>query len=164
MCDYSLQTIPNRLAVEGETLVTHRFPTYSIGMASAVELEPPALSEREPAVRRSWWASLKKWMNPPPLREKITAVCVAPGARLRVGQLPKYFRDEYGVEAMEEVRFDERTANAQEYRDVIRFGNGKAVLLQNFPEGIHFVVLSLESTESDAMVERRPEAVWPWLH
>ena len=26
MCDYSLQGLPNRLAVEGEKLVTHRFP------------------------------------------------------------------------------------------------------------------------------------------
>jgi hypothetical protein len=65
---------------------------------------------------------------------------------------------------MEEVRFDERTANAQEYRDVIRFRNGKTVLLQNFPEGVHFVVLSLESTEADVVVERTPEALWPWVH
>jgi len=26
MCDYSLAGIPNRLAVEGEQLVVHRFP------------------------------------------------------------------------------------------------------------------------------------------
>jgi hypothetical protein len=26
MCDYSLAGVPNRLAVEGEELVVHRFP------------------------------------------------------------------------------------------------------------------------------------------
>ena len=34
MCDYSLTGIPNRLAVEGEELVVHRFRTGSLGLAS----------------------------------------------------------------------------------------------------------------------------------
>ena len=34
MCDYSLMAVPNRLAQEGEDLVTHRFPTGSLGLAS----------------------------------------------------------------------------------------------------------------------------------
>jgi hypothetical protein len=32
MCDYSLAGVPNRLAVEGEQLVVHRFPTGSVGL------------------------------------------------------------------------------------------------------------------------------------
>ena len=38
MCDYSLCGIPNRLAVEGEELVVHRFSTGSMGMASLADL------------------------------------------------------------------------------------------------------------------------------
>jgi hypothetical protein len=35
MCDYSLAHFPNRLAVEGEQLIVHRFDTLSIGLAPA---------------------------------------------------------------------------------------------------------------------------------
>jgi hypothetical protein len=38
MCDYSLGGIQNRLAVEGEELVVHRFPTHSNGLASPSNL------------------------------------------------------------------------------------------------------------------------------
>jgi len=34
MCDYSLAGNPNRLAVEGEELVVHPFPTGALGLAS----------------------------------------------------------------------------------------------------------------------------------
>jgi hypothetical protein len=34
MCDYSLAGIPNRLAVEGEELVVHRFTMGPLGLAS----------------------------------------------------------------------------------------------------------------------------------
>jgi hypothetical protein len=37
MCDYSLGGLPNRLAVDGEELIVHRFPTHSIGLASAAD-------------------------------------------------------------------------------------------------------------------------------
>jgi hypothetical protein len=38
MCDYSLMTIPNRLAVSGEELIVHRFEAGSVGLASAFDL------------------------------------------------------------------------------------------------------------------------------
>lgn len=56
MCDYSLAHIPNRLAVEGEQLVVHRFETHTLGLT--------------PAHRRLWDILLHP--NPP-------AVCVPPG-------------------------------------------------------------------------------------
>ena len=40
MCDYSLANVPNRLAVEGEQLVLHRFSGGSIGLTSPAELAP----------------------------------------------------------------------------------------------------------------------------
>src|SRR5437867_2983517 len=43
MCDYSLMVIPNRLAEEGEELVTHRFWTGSLGFASPLDMCKAAL-------------------------------------------------------------------------------------------------------------------------
>jgi hypothetical protein len=34
MCDYSLLHFPNRLAVNGEELIVHRFSSGSIGLAA----------------------------------------------------------------------------------------------------------------------------------
>lgn len=39
MCDYSLAEYKTRLAVEGETLVTHRFSTGTVGLVSRGELQ-----------------------------------------------------------------------------------------------------------------------------
>ena len=68
MCDYSLHAVPNRLAVEGEELVTFRFPTSSIGLASPADLEKANCQVNTTGVGRSWWSVLKSWLNPPPLR------------------------------------------------------------------------------------------------
>jgi len=35
MCDYSLAHFPNRLAVEGEQLIVHRFDSGTLGLAPA---------------------------------------------------------------------------------------------------------------------------------
>ena len=48
MCDYSLAGIPNRLAVEGEELAVHRFPTGSIGLASPSTTYRCGLASRQP--------------------------------------------------------------------------------------------------------------------
>ena len=160
MCEYSLHAIPNRLAVEGEVLITHRFMTYTLGLAAAAELESVSRKNPEPESSRSWWTSLKTWLNPPPEKE-VTAVCIPPGARLWVDQVPRYVREELGIGCVEEVTFDQRSANAYEYRDVIRFRNGRSVLLQDLPERVRFEVLSLASTEPAVAAERKPEAPWP---
>ena len=39
MCDYSLMMIPNRLAIEGEELVAHRFQNGSTGMLSCGDFD-----------------------------------------------------------------------------------------------------------------------------
>jgi len=161
MCDYSLHAVPNRLAVEGEALITHRFQTYTIGLASAAEMESLSCANREPESSRSWWASFKNWLNPPPPDTNVTAVCIPPGARLLVHQVPKYVRAEFDIGSQEEVTFDELSANAYEYRDIIRFRNGRSVLLQDLPERVRFEVLSLASTEPSVAAERKAEVPWP---
>lgn len=150
MCDYSLHAVPNRLAVEGEELVTFRFPTSSIGLASPADLAKAACG-RTPAAGTSWWTAFKAWLNPPPLpSEKIPAVCIPPGARLRIQEIPQDLQKELGTAAAEEVVFVELSASAYRYRDGIRFQNGREILLQYLDEGLHFDVLSLAGTEAAA--------------
>src|SRR6266581_6319604 len=38
MCDYSLMSLPNRLAVCGDELIVHRFELGAIGLASAADV------------------------------------------------------------------------------------------------------------------------------
>jgi hypothetical protein len=64
MCDYSLAGIPNRLAEEGERLMVCRFSAGSIGLTSDASL----------------WRSLFK---------ETPAVCVPPGARLLLRDIPR---------------------------------------------------------------------------
>ena len=43
MCDYSLVSLPNRLAKEGNHLVVHQFPTGTLGLIEAPrEVRTPA--------------------------------------------------------------------------------------------------------------------------
>ena len=54
MCDYSLAGISNRLAVESEELVIHRFHTGSIGLASPCTSVPRWWSAKQtPAVEQA---------------------------------------------------------------------------------------------------------------
>lgn len=149
MCDYSLHAIPNRLAVEGEELVTHRFPTSSIGLASPVDLEKiNRVRQRLCDGQTSWWGVIKSWLNPPPLRtERVPAVCIPPGARLKMRSIPKDLQRELNIGAVEDVTFVELSASAYRYRDGVRFSNGREILLQYLEEGIAMDVVSLGSAE-----------------
>jgi hypothetical protein len=148
MCDYSLHAVPNRLAIEGEELITHRFPTSSIGLASPADFEKATRTRHTPETGTSWWAVVKSWLNPPPLRaEKVCAVCIPPGARLRIPEVPQELQRELGVGRSEEVVFVELSASAYRYRDGIRFANGREILLQYLDEGLRMEVLSLAGTE-----------------
>ena len=103
MCDYSLMTIPNRLAEEGEDLVAHTFPTGSIGFASPRDVcrtNPPR------AQPQGFWPALKKYLRP--ARPPVPAVCVPPGAHLMLQDIPTRLRHDLGVDAVEEVTFTQR--------------------------------------------------------
>jgi hypothetical protein len=143
MCDYSLHTFPNRLAVDGEDLVVHRFAAGSLGLASPADLAPPIPA----ASAKSWsWSRIKSWLQGYSSRweaqSRIPAVCVPPGARLVVRDIPKSLQREAGVRETEEVVFVEITAEVNAYRDAIRFQNCRQVLLQELREGQRVRVLS----------------------
>jgi hypothetical protein len=124
MCDYSLAGLPNRLAVEGEQLVVQRFSTGALGLAS-------------PTTHR-----VSLWFK------KECAVCVAPGARFLLRDIPQDLRRQFGVHATEEVTFVQVSAEAYRYRDAVRFRNGREVLLQWLRCGQQVEVLSLCAGDS----------------
>lgn len=159
MCDYSLMAIPNRLAVEREDLVAHRFQTGSMGLASPADLrriaDPPA---NEP---RNFWGAVRNFFSPPHTRP-VPAVCIAPGCRLLLQDIPARLQNELGVSAEEEVTFTQVTAAANSYRDSVRFKNGRLIRLQELREGQRVKVLDLSCAEPSAFdpAEERPELLF----
>jgi hypothetical protein len=55
---------------------------------------------------------------------------LAPGARLLLRDIPQDLRRQFGVRATEEVTFVQLSAEVYQFRDAVRFTNGREVLLQ----------------------------------
>jgi hypothetical protein len=149
MCDYSLHTYPNRLASDGEELVIHRFGAGSLGLASPCDLE--AVNSACKAAHSTVWSRLKAWFlgrNPRwEAEKKVPAVCIPPGARLLLKDIPKSMQRELAVGEVEEVQFIETTAEVNTYRDAVRFRNSTQILLQQLREGQRVHVLSTRVEE-----------------
>src|SRR5690349_2770166 len=128
MCDYSLMNVPNRLAHEGEELIVHRFPTGSLGLASPRDIKCAAPART--TTRLSPWARIREFFNPPVV-QPVAAVCIPPGARLQLQDIPVRMQREMGVGPEAEVQFTQITAAANSYRDAVRFENGREVRLQD---------------------------------
>jgi hypothetical protein len=158
MCDYSLHTYPNRLATDGEELVVHRFGAGSLGLASPADLTPVISAGK--TAHDSWWSRAKAWFagnNPKWEAEKrVPAVCIPPGARLVLRDIPKNLQRELGVSEIEEVQFVETTAEVNTYRDAVRFQNRRQALLQQLREGQRVKVLSIAIEE----LEPAETALW----
>jgi hypothetical protein len=157
MCDYSLHTYPNRLAAEGEDLVVHRFGAGSLGLASPADLAPVISAHNAGG---TFWSQAKAWFqgrNPKWEAEKrVPAVCIPPGARLVLWDIPRNLQRELGVGEIEEVQFVQITAEVNTYRDAVRFGNCRQALLQQLREGQRVQVLSMGVQE----FEPAETAVW----
>jgi len=134
MCDYSLAGIPNRLAVEGEELVVHRFHTGSIGLAS-----PCAAASR-------WWSA-----------KQTPAVCVPPGARLILHDVPERLQHNLTVGPIEEVTFLQLSATPYQFRDAVRFTDGQEIRLQELSEGMRVRVTKMSLPEHSSLESVREE-------
>ena len=121
MCDYSLAGLPSRLAVEGEQLVVHRFPTGTLGLASP-----------HPSGSR-WWSA----KQPP-------AVCIHLGPSYCYEISPRTCNN-MGVGGTEEVTFAQLSETPYQYRDAVRFSNGQEILLQKLQCRQRVEVLSLSA-------------------
>jgi hypothetical protein len=153
VCDYSLLGGPNRLAAEGEQLVTYRFPTGSVGLAAPMDIA----AANRPKSQGNWWSVLKHWMNLEMKFDQIPAVCIPPGAHLFMNHVPEMLRRRFALQAVEDVTFVQLSADAFGYRDGVQFRNGKQTLLQEISESVHFEVLSLAS--SPGRTEGEPQRV-----
>src|SRR5439155_22984755 len=96
----------------------HRFSTGSLGLASPCSQ---------------------------PLSKGTAAVCIPTGARLRLRDIPEALRLRFSLSATEEVTFVQLSAEAYQYRDAVRFQNGREILLQKLGCGQQVEVLSLAS-------------------
>src|SRR5215469_4085217 len=154
MCDYSLMAVPNRLAQEGEELVSHRFPTGSLGLACPADLR--RVTEAKPATRQGFWCVVKDFFNPPKT-EPVPAVCIPPGARLRLQDIPARLQHELNVGPVEDVVFTQISAAVNSYRDAVRFTNGREVRLQELREGQRVTVVDLSVAEELDLERLREE-------
>ncbi|HTS49138.1 MAG TPA: hypothetical protein VMH05_14405 [Bryobacteraceae bacterium] len=152
MCDYSLHLFPNRLGADGEELVVHRFGGASLGLASPSELPVPQSATESGG--RSRWARIKSWFQRPlwEAEKRVCAVCIPPGSRLIVRDIPKTLQRELGVEETEQVTFTQISAEVNTYRDAIRFNNGRQLLLQRLREGQRITVVSLSPAVEDELL------------
>ncbi len=136
MCDYSLVNFPNRLAEEGETLVIHVFPSGTKGFTLPADLK------RAEKPRGAFGLLLGLSMPSVPC-----AVCVPPGARLLLHDVPERLQQRLGIRVVEEVTFTQLSTEAYRHRDAIQFANGRQVLLQILTAGQRVEVLCLSSEE-----------------
>jgi len=147
--------VPNRLAQEGEDLVTHRFPTGSLGLASPADLR--RITDSPIPARRSLWCTVKEFFNPPKA-EPVPAVCIAPGARLELQDIPVRLQHDLGVGPVETVTFSQISAAVNSYRDAVKFSNGREVRLQELREGQGVRVLDLTMAEELDLERLREES------
>lgn len=148
MCDYSLMSLPNRLAVCGEDLVVHRFMSGAVGLACPSEV-CRAKQIREPVV--GFFAKVKQFLYPPD-EPPCTAVCIPPGARLLVRDIPEPVQRMAGISSsVEEVVFTQ--TDTVGFRDTFQFPNGVEILVQRLSEGMRVTVLALSSEERDEMIQ-----------
>jgi hypothetical protein len=108
------------------------------------------------AARWSLWSALKDLFNPPRV-VSIPAVCIPPGARLRLRDIPARLQHELRVGPEEDVVFTQLTASPHSYRDAVRFGNGREVRLQELREGQRAEVLDLSCAEELDLERLREE-------
>jgi hypothetical protein len=129
MCDYSLMGLPSRLAADGEELVVHRFSTGTIGLASPADLAAMG-------------------------RSGAPAVCIPPGAKLLLRDIPFLLRRKLRLGVTEEVTFTQITAEPNTHRDAVRFACAREIRLQELSEGQRVRVLAVSSEDTTPMVPR----------
>ena len=164
MCDYSLYEFPNRLAREGEELVTYRFPSGSLGLVSPVELENARSRERaqdKPSGNRIREAATNHFdllsrLRPSAL-SNVCAICVPPGARLILKDISLEMQRDLGVCPEEGGKFIETSIEALRHRDAILLANGLVIPMQQLREGQRVEVLSL--VPAGEFVETRQTAL-----
>jgi hypothetical protein len=155
VCDYSLFSVENRLAEEGEELILHKFQTGTLGFMSRADLCRADAARKTNAT--GFWSSMRERLFGS-RGSRFPAVCVPPGARLLLADLPLRVQRSLRIGSAEVVVFTEISDRSYSYRDALLLPNSTRVLLQDLPEGIHAVVLSMSSEPSTSPLEREVRA------
>ena len=137
MCDYSLYSVQNRLAEDGEELVLHRFETSTLGFVSASDLVNWECARKSDS---GFWSTMREWLLPRQTR-RLPAVCIPPGTLLQLSEVPVDTQAFLSIGSSEIVTFDEISSRSYSYRDALCLSDGTRVLLQDLPAGIHALVL-----------------------
>jgi hypothetical protein len=146
MCDYSLMGVPNRLANEGDDLIVHRFSTGTIGLIAS-RIGPASKAAPQLGYRAIWEAVKGFFRDSEP--NQAVAVCIPPGARLLVRDMPEDVQRFCKAGPTEIATFTQLTAAANAHRDAIRLDNGTEILLQRLHEGQRVRVLRLTVSEAE---------------
>lgn len=157
MCDYSLVSVSSRLAVVGEELVIRRFSTGTIGLASPVDVHRQRMNNRGKGLVENFRRFFEVPFVPSKLDQDVPAVCVPPGARLLVRDLPAKLQRKYYCQDVEEVIFTQTSLDLDSFRDAIRFGNGNQLLLQRLKTGQRVRVLALSSETKASILLQIPQ-------
>lgn len=139
MCDYSLYTIQNRLAEEGEELILHKFETGTLGFASASDFSRAGslntrsryfLGQYEGLVGTAAYSTVHG-----DLRSSRNSL-ITERHSTNCADTPPHRPKEIAL-------FTEVSDRSYSYRDALLPPNGTRVLLQDLPAGLHALVLSL---------------------
>jgi len=150
MCDYSLMMVPNRLAMEGEELVAHRFQSGTTGFVCSSDFS--AWKAERPS--KSFWQRLRACFEL--AAEPAPVVCIPPGARLLVEPAPESPNSSSHSGSSRLATFTQLSAEANQHRDALCFDDGAIVRLNMLSEGQRVKVLRLSSIEEP---EATPETV-----
>ncbi len=150
MCDYSLMSLRNRLAECGEELITHKFEFGTTGLATPSDVCQANRIKAEPV--HGFRAKLTRFLNPP--ADPCTVICIPPGARLLLGDIPEKLQRKLKLDGpTQEVVFTE--LDRRDFRDAVRFANGRELSLQKLREGQRVSVLALSSEPLEILEEEQ---------
>ena len=157
MCNYSLKVFPNRLARDGEELLVHRFSSGTIGLAARLDLEQGTISfpgRRNRTLFGEIRFVLIEIVDGQEKSKAVPAVCIPPGARLLLRDIPQHLQRKIGIGREEEVTLTQVSLDSIVHQDAVHFRNGCVVSLQRLQEGQRVRVLtnSLADTTPDLEV------------
>lgn len=155
MCDYSLMGVPSRLAKQGEELIVYRFQTGSKGLTS-----PAEITCVQSKTGSTFWELLKSAFRPLKVHS-VPAVCIPPGARLILQDIPYDIQFSLAVGPVENVTFIQLDIVENRYRDAVRFANGAETLLQCLADGQRVFVVRLGSDTEEETDQHHAHAVRP---
>ena len=113
-------------------------------MASPVDVRA-AITPHHPG-QQSLWQKIRAFFDPT-AAPAVCTVCLPPGARLLICDIPPRLQQQWGVNGREEAVFTQTSAAVNTYRDAVKFSSGCDVRLQEFREGMRVRVLDLSGTE-----------------